>query len=51
VALLWLFGSGDLILFTFIAWTWMKLHAQVSSRLRSAARWGMVGLMFLFFAT
>lgn len=45
-----LFGSGGLLLFGLIAWSWMKLHAQVSGRWRSATRWGMFGCMFLFFA-
>ena len=45
-----LFGSGDLILFTLIAWTWMKLHAQLSGQFRSALRWGMLGCTFLLFA-
>ncbi len=45
-----LFGSADVILFTLIAWTWTKLHAHASRGLRTAARWGIVGLMFLFSA-
>ncbi len=45
-----LFGSADAILFTLIAWTWTKLYAHPSRGMRTAARWGIVGLMFLFFA-
>lgn len=51
---MWLYfgilGSGGVILITLIAWNWMKYHALAKGYLRSAARWSMVGYMFLFFA-
>jgi bacteriorhodopsin len=44
------FGSAGVILFTLIVWHSMKVHALVKGHQRSAARWSMVGYMFLFFA-
>jgi hypothetical protein len=44
------FGSAGVVLFSLIAWTWMRLQDQVSGRVRTASRWGMLGCMFLFFA-
>jgi hypothetical protein len=44
------FGSAGIILITLIAWNWMKYHALARGYARSAARWNMVGYMFLFFA-
>ena len=44
------FGTADLILFTLIVWNWMRFHALVDGYKRSAARWSVLGYMFLFFA-
>jgi hypothetical protein len=44
------FGSVGAILFTLIIWHSMKVHALVKGCQRSAARWSMVGYMFLFIA-
>lgn len=44
------FGSAGAILFTLIVWHSMKVHALVKGYRRSAARWNMVGYMFLFVA-
>ncbi len=44
------FGSAGAILFTLIVWHSMKVHALVKEYLRSAARWSLVGYMFLFIA-
>jgi hypothetical protein len=45
-----LFGSAGVLLFSLVAWNWMKLHARLSGRMRSAARWSMIGCVSLFFA-
>jgi hypothetical protein len=45
-----IFGSAGTILFTLIVWHSMKVHALVKVYQRSAARWSMVGYMFLFIA-
>jgi len=45
-----MFGSAGAILFTLIVWHWMKVHALVKGYHQSAARWNIVGYMFLFFA-
>ncbi len=45
-----LFGSAGVLLFSLLAWNWMKLHARISGWMRSAARWAMIGSVFLFFA-
>ena len=44
------FGTVGAVLFTLIVWSWMKFHAVARGHLRSAARWGMFGYTFLFFA-
>ena len=44
------FGTVGALLFTLIAWNWMKVHSLAAGWLRSAAKWTMVGLMFLFVA-
>lgn len=44
------FGSAGAVLFTLVVWNWMKIQTLVKSSLRSAARWNMIGLMFLFVA-
>ena len=45
-----IFGSAGVILFTLIVFQWVKYHALAKGYQRSAARWSMVGHMFLFFA-
>ena len=45
-----MFGSAGAILFTLIVWHWMKVHPLVKGYHLSAARWNIVGYMFLFFA-
>jgi hypothetical protein len=44
------FGTLGAVLYTLVAWYWMKLQSKASGSLRSAAKWNMVGLMFLFVA-
>jgi len=48
----WLyFGTGGTIgaiLFTLVVWNWMKVNNSAKGLLRSAAKWNMVGLLFLF---
>jgi hypothetical protein len=44
------FGSLGAVLFTLVVWTWLKIHVSAEGSLRSAAKWNMVGLMFLFVA-
>jgi hypothetical protein len=44
------FGSAGAVLFTLVVWSWMRIQALGKSPLRSAARWNMIGLMFLFIA-
>lgn len=50
----WLFfgtlGSGGAVLFTLVVWSWLKIQTRAKSSLQSAARWNMIGLMFLFIA-
>ena len=54
-ALLWAyfgtFGTVATILFVLAARSWLEYHAVAAPRQRSALRWGMVGYMFLFFAS
>ena len=42
------FGTIGAVLFTLVAWYWTKGLATVESSLRSAIKWTMVGLLFLF---
>jgi len=44
------FGTLEAVLFTLVVWHWMKVHALVKGLMRSAAKWSVVGYMFLFFA-
>jgi hypothetical protein len=44
------FGTAGAVLFTLTVWSWLRLQTQVTRSLRSAARWNMVGLLFLFLA-
>ncbi|MGD8969136.1 MAG: hypothetical protein PVI07_16635 [Anaerolineae bacterium] len=44
------FGTAGAVLFTLTAWTWMKFLRLAEGSQRSAAKWNMVGLMFLFVA-
>ncbi|MGA9349200.1 MAG: hypothetical protein WBW48_10405 [Anaerolineae bacterium] len=44
------FGTTGLILFTLLVWNGMKYHALVHGCQRLAARWSLLGYMFLFFA-
>jgi hypothetical protein len=44
------FGTVGAVLYTLVAWCWMKLHSRASGSLRSTAKWSMVALMFLFIA-
>lgn len=44
------FGTVGAVLFTLVAWHWLKVHASAGGWPRSAAKWNMVGLMFLFVA-
>jgi len=43
------FGSAGAVLFTLVVWHWLKVHSLAKGPLRSAAKWNMVGCMFLFF--
>lgn len=42
------FGTVGAVLYTLVVWYWMKAHTLGEGSLQSAARWNMVGLMFLF---
>ena len=44
------FGTVGAVLFTLVVWYWMKVLNLAEGSLRSAAKWNMVGLMFLFIA-
>ena len=44
------FGTAGAILFTLVVWYWIKVLSSAKDTLRSAAKWNMVGLMFLFIA-
>ena len=44
------FGTIGALLYTLTVWYWMKVHSQAAGWLRSAAKWNMLGLMFLFVA-
>jgi hypothetical protein len=44
------FGTIGAVLYTLIVWYWMKFHSMATGILRSAAKWSMLGLMFLFIA-
>ena len=44
------FGTAGAVLFTLVVWYWMKIQSSAEGPLRSAAKWNMVGLMFLFIA-
>jgi hypothetical protein len=42
------FGTVGAVLFTVVVWYWLRVHASAQGWLRSAAKWNMLGLMFLF---
>jgi hypothetical protein len=44
------FGTAGAVLFTLVVWSWLKVHTRAGGPLRSAAKWNMIGLMFLFLA-
>jgi hypothetical protein len=44
------FGTIGALLYTLVVWYWMKVHSKAAGWLRSAAKWNMLGLMFLFVA-
>jgi len=44
------FGTIGALLYTLVVWYWMKVHSEAAGWLRSAAKWNMLGLMFLFVA-
>jgi hypothetical protein len=44
------FGTIGAVLYTLVVWYWMKVHSKATGWLRSAAKWNMLGLMFLFVA-
>ena len=44
------FGTVGALLYTLVVWYWMKVQSLAVGWLRSAAKWNMVGLMFLFVA-
>jgi hypothetical protein len=44
------FGTAGAVLFTLTVWTWMNLLKLAEGSQRSAAKWNMIGLMFLFVA-
>ena len=44
------FGSIGVILFALIVWNWMKFQKTEAGFQRSAAKWTMIGYMFLFFS-
>lgn len=44
------FGTIGAVLYTLVVWYWMKFHSMAAGMLRSAAKWNMLGLMFLFIA-
>jgi hypothetical protein len=44
------FGSIGVILFALIVWNWMKFQKMAAGFQRSAAKWNMIGYMFLFFS-
>jgi hypothetical protein len=45
-----IFGTIGAVLYTLVVWYWMKFHSMAAGMLRSAAKWNMLGLMFLFIA-
>lgn len=44
------FGTVGALLYTLVVWYWMKVHSLAAGWVRSAAKWNMLGLMFLFVA-
>lgn len=44
------FGTVGATFFTLTVWKWMKFHALSKNSLRGAAKWNMIGLLFLFLA-
>ncbi|UCE40177.1 MAG: hypothetical protein JSV17_12000 [Candidatus Aminicenantes bacterium] len=44
------FGTIGIILFTLIVWNLMKVLKLADGFQRSAAKWSMIGFMFLFFS-
>ena len=51
---MWLYfgalGTVGVILFALIVWNWMKVLKLAKGFQRSAAKWSMIGYMFLFFS-
>jgi len=51
---MWLYFGGlasvGLILFCLVSWELTKLYGRLSGRMRSAARWAMFGVTFMFLA-
>ncbi len=45
------FGTAGAILFTMVVWYWLKVNALAGGLLRSAAKWNVIGLLFLFLAS
>lgn len=43
------FGIIGMILFILVVWNWMKLYKTTDGTIRSALKWNILGLMFLFF--
>jgi hypothetical protein len=44
------FGTAGAVLFTLVVCSWLKVQSGSKGSLQSAARWNMIGLMFLFLA-
>ncbi|MFX0200313.1 MAG: hypothetical protein ACFFCW_29695 [Candidatus Hodarchaeota archaeon] len=44
------FGTVGAVFFTLVVWYWMKIQDNTVGSLRAAARWNMIGLLFLFLA-
>ncbi len=42
------FGTAGSILYTLVVWYWLKIHALAKGSLRSAAKWNIIGFLFLF---
>lgn len=49
---MWLYfgtlGSAGAVLFTLLAWNWLRVHGLAKGAVRSAAKWNMIGYIFLF---
>lgn len=42
------FGTAGAVLFTFVAWYFLKAYTLAQGSMRSAFKWNIVGLLFLF---